>query len=121
MSMFYFGKVPPSVYSASDKKVCPMCGLFFADIIKSGKAGCGECYSTFKNELAPSVVKIHGTVNHTGKFPKSRGAQISAKRKIEELGARLKRVVAEQNFEEAALIRDEIKRLNGESQGEGSL
>jgi len=120
-NMFDPKKIPPSVYSAAHKKACPMCGLSFADIAKSGKAGCGECYGTFKSELTPNVIRIHGTANHTGKIPKNRGAQITAKRKIEELGAKLKKMVDEQNFEEAAVIRDEIKKLSGESQGGASI
>ena len=115
-NMFDFSKIPPSAYSAAHKKTCPMCGLLFADITKSGKAGCGECYETFKNELIPNVTRIHGTAAHTGKVPKNRSAQISAKRKIEELGLKLKKMVDDQNFEEAALIRDEINKLKRDSQ-----
>ena len=112
-SMLNFNR---TLYPAVEKKVCPMCGLSFADISKSGKAGCGECYETFKNELKPSVIRIHGTANHTGKIPKNRSLQISAKRKIEELNIKLRKMIDEQNFEEAALIRDEINKISREIQ-----
>ena len=114
-NMLVFYKIPAQQRSAADKtekKICPACGSSFADIAQTRKAGCGKCYEIFRNEFTPTVTGIHGTANHTGKIPQNKRLQIGAKRKIEELGARLKAMIAEQNFEEAAVIRDEIKRLN---------
>ena len=96
-----------------EKTTCPMCGLSFSDITKTGKAGCGQCYETFKNELKPNVMRIHGTANHTGKIPKDRSLYINAKRKIEELNIKLNKAVDEQNFEEAVILRDEINKIKG--------
>lgn len=118
-NMFNFNAVSPSLPFVTEKQTCPMCGLSFSDITKSGKIGCGKCYETFKNELEPNVMRIHGTARHTGKIPKNRSLQISAKRKIEELNIRLKKTVAEQNFEEAAVIRDEINKINSEIKTQG--
>ena len=112
-NMLDFNKISPSLNSVIEKDACPMCGLTFADITKSGKAGCGKCYETFKNELTPNVIRIHGTANHTGKIPKDRSLYINAKRKIEELNIKLNKMVEEQNFEEAAVIRDEINKIKG--------
>ena len=108
---------PSHAVTVAERKTCSMCGLSFADITKTGKVGCGECYEIFKNELKPTVIRIHGTANHTGKIPKNRSVQISAKRKIEELNIRMKKAIEEQNFEEAAVIRDEINKINQELQG----
>ena len=94
-----------------EKTVCPICGQSFSDIVKSGKAGCGQCYETFKNEFTPNIIKIHGTANHIGKIPKSKSLYINAKRKIDELNLKMKKVIEEQNFEEAAVIRDEINKI----------
>jgi len=113
-NMLNFNK---NLYQIAEKKVCSMCGWSFTNIDKTGKVGCGGCYETFKNELTPTVMQIHGTAKHTGKIPKNRSAQISAKRKIEELNIKMKKVIAEQNFEEAAVIRDEINKINAEMQG----
>ena len=118
-SMLNFNKTSPSAlsFTETERKICPVCGSSFTDITKSGKAGCGSCYETFKNELAPNVIRIHGTANHTGKIPKNRSAQISAKRKIEQLKVKLKKAIEAQNFEEAAVIRDDIAKVNQEIQG----
>ena len=115
-NLFNLNKTPASLPFVAEKQTCPMCGWSFQDIIKSGKAGCGECYAAFKNELEPSVIRIHGTAKHTGKIPKNMSAKITAKRKTEELGVKLKKMIADQNFEEAAVIRDEINKINSENQ-----
>lgn len=115
-SMLNFNKNAPALQSVEEKTVCPMCGQAFSDIVKSGKAGCGKCYEIFKNEFMPNIIKIHGTANHTGKIPKSRGLYINAKRKINELNIRMKKAIEEQSFEEAAVIRDEINKINNEMQ-----
>jgi len=111
MLNFSSNKLSPSLNSVTEKNLCPVCGMSFNDIAKSGKAGCGKCYETFKSELKPTVIRIHGTSSHTGKIPKDRSLYINAKRKIGELNIKLRKVVEEQNFEEAAVIRDEINKL----------
>ena len=114
---FNFGKFAAGAGPAQKNSKCPMCGLSFSDIAKSGKAGCGKCYAAFKSELEPSVMRIHGTARHTGKIPKNMSERLGVKRKIEELGRKLKKMVADQNFEEAALVRDEINKIKKESGG----
>ena len=98
---------------------CLMCGSSFYDITQSGKAGCGKCYETFRNEFEPNVTRIHGTAKHTGKIPGNMSAKLTAKRKIEELNIKLKKMIADQNFEEAAVIRDEIKKININTDSQG--
>jgi len=105
-----FGQPAPNYNT--ERKSCPLCGTNFAQIVQYGKIGCGECYTVFKAELEPTVIKMHGRAKHTGKVPKNLESKISVKRKIEELNIKLKRMIEVQNFEEAALIRDEINKLN---------
>ena len=116
-NMFNFNKIASPPALSAKNNICPMCGSNFSDIIKTGKAGCGKCYETFRSELEPNVIRIHGTARHTGKIPKNMSAKINAKRKIGELNVKLKKMIADQNFEEAAIIRDEINKINKESQG----
>ena len=113
-NMLNFNKpaAPSTLAEPAKNNICPMCRSAFADIIQSGKAGCGQCYGTFKNEFEQNVIRIHGTAKHTGKIPKSMNARLSAKRRIEELNIKLKKMIADQNFEEAAVIRDEINQIN---------
>ena len=96
----------------SEHKSCRLCGAVFAELIKSNKIGCGECYTAFKAELEPTVIKMHGRAKHTGKVPKNLEFEIIIKRKTEELNIKLKKMIELQNFEEAAVLRDEINNLN---------
>ncbi len=94
-------------------KQCPICGSTFSQIAKSGKAGCTQCYDTFRTELLPYLKRVHGSVKHIGKTP-----EISPNNDtIEELREKLKLLVAEENYEEAAVIRDKIKSLEAQDNG----
>ena len=106
-----------SVRSDKDalEKSCPCCGSTFANIAETGKVGCAECYNVFSDELLPYLKRIHGSVIHNGKSPEKKELIIKDDRfKISELKRKLSSLVAEENYEEAAIVRDEIKKLEGE-------
>ena len=98
--------------TVKEKKLqCPSCGLTYTDFKKLGKVGCGQCYETFKTYLVPLFKRIHGSDTHIGKIPRKKGKVPKAKKvNIEELKRRLKKAVELEEFEEAAQLRDEIKR-----------
>ncbi len=91
---------------------CPVCGASFADIAESGKVGCAECYRTFYSELLPYLKRVHGTVKHTGKIPNSAPLAVKPQEEtVDTLRMELNRLVSEERFEEAAVVRDKIKKL----------
>lgn len=106
-----FAKSSPQ--SPRNKKSCPSCGTTLNEIIKTGKIGCAHCYETFSEELARSIEKIHGKSMHTGKVPHSAAGSIRRKNLLTEYKMELNRMIAEQEFEKAAEIRDKIKELEG--------
>ena len=87
---------------------CEKCGSTFNDIVRSGRMGCGDCYSTFYDKLLPSFERIHGRTHHEGKKANT-SPEIKKLSKTEELKENLKQAVEAQNYEEAARLRDEIK------------
>lgn len=106
-----FGEISSGELPKKQTK-CSVCGAAFSDIAKTGKVGCSECYKVFYNELLPYLKRVHGSTNHSGKVPES--APISVKEKtetIDELRNELTRLVAEEKYEQAAVIRDKIKEL----------
>ena len=104
------------IESALDEKTCSCCGSTFANIVESGKVGCSQCYKIFEKELLPYLKRIHGSVNHTGKTPGSKELVVTeVKDRVSELKRQLAELVAAENYEEAAIVRDEIKRLEGEN------
>jgi protein arginine kinase activator len=93
---------------------CPNCGLTYADFKKIGRLGCGDCYNAFKKYLAPLLKRIHGSSQHVGKSPtlmKSSAKALKKNTDIQELRDKLQRAVEQEQFEEAARLRDQIKKL----------
>lgn len=103
---------------------CDCCGTDFNTIRKTGKVGCGNCYSVFEKELSPTISRIHGKTTHIGKKPcvavetsAVENESIAEKTvnekesKIAELKAQMSVAVKNEDFESAARLRDEIKSL----------
>ena len=115
---------------------CNSCGYTFDDIINTGRLGCKNCYDIFQDRLDPIIKKIQGDNRHVGRIGKIIDSKIdninddkeeSMKKdiknggnskednkelsKIEKLQEELKKAIAEEKYEEAAKIIDEIKKL----------
>lgn len=119
---------------------CNACGRTFAQFRSTGVLGCPQCYAVFENQLGPLLSRAHeGGTHHVGKSPKSMSgnaqdvksnaearegssaaASLSARvqaeaeeteRRLGRLRASLKEAVANEQYEKAAKIRDELHRL----------
>lgn len=105
--------------SVAKETVCPVCGRTFEDFRRTGRVGCGDCYSIFSNNMLPLIKRVHGNFQHNGKIPKRTGGVIKVKRNVEKLKDDLKRLVENEEYEKAAQVRDEIKYLENELNGIG--
>ncbi len=86
------------------------------DIAHVGKFGCANCYATFKDDIIDIVRRVQGgQFEHVERHHVSH-KKIALKRKIEEKNEYLKKLIEIQDFEEAAIVRDEIKALKAESE-----
>ncbi len=101
----------PESLIADNVDRCSMCGTTFSSIRKTGNAGCGKCYETFRSQLMPLIGRIHGKTVHNGRIPKSVEGSLGVKNKISELENELKKAIEAQEFEKAAKIRDELAEL----------
>ncbi len=97
-------------------KVCSCCNSSFNEIAKTGKVGCAQCYTTFKAELLPYIKRVHSTTNHIGKKPNSAVMVVDKTTEISKLRERLNELIKTEKFEEAAVLRDEIKRVQEETE-----
>ena len=93
--------------------VCPSCDRDINTIKNSGLVGCADCYVFFRNELTPLLVDMHGSAEHHGKVPKLDDARARVRQDLETKRALLKRSLRAERYEEAALLRDEIKAIEG--------
>lgn len=96
---------------SSEIKVCPVCGMSFANIRNQGKLGCSQCYTVFEQELEPILRRINGNSQHVGKIPSRSGQQVLVQKQLEKLKIDLQKAVAEEQYEQAAEMRDAIKEL----------
>jgi len=92
-------------------KVCSRCGMTFDNFKTDGRLGCDICYVSFAKEVEVLLKNVQGSTRHDGKYPRRMGAGILNQRQVSELRSQLKKSVEEENFEEAARLRDEIKAL----------
>lgn len=95
---------------------CPRCGLDYRKFKETGKFGCAKCYEVFSDDIEILLKNIHGHSKHIGKIPAKSEERILKQREIENLKKELKDNIKVENFEKAAIIRDEIKKINGEIQ-----
>jgi protein arginine kinase activator len=92
---------------------CPRCGFTQADFKKSGRLGCPECYVTFAEGLRGLLKTMHKGTRHTGKAPEALRATRENADKLKTLQTKLAKAIKDENYEQAALMRDEIKQLTG--------
>ncbi len=99
---------------------CQSCGLTFDGFKSSGRMGCSDCYRTFANEIDTILKNVQGSNRHQGKFPHKFGAELLYKREVERLKTQLTKAVENEEYEEAAKLRDMIKELENGRGGEQS-
>jgi len=97
---------------------CPVCGFSQADFKKTGRLGCSACYDAFAEGLSGMLKNMHRGSVHTGKVPAKLRAGRMRNKELAGLQASLQQAVQEEHFEEAAAIRDKIRRLEDESRAE---
>jgi protein arginine kinase activator len=90
---------------------CPQCGFSQADFKKSGRLGCSACYTTFAEGLEGLLKSMHKGTRHIGKVPEALRKSRDLSDHLKSLQKRLAKAIEEENFEQAALLRDEIKQV----------
>jgi protein arginine kinase activator len=90
---------------------CPHCGIKFVEFRNTGRLGCPHDYQAFREDLLPLLENIHGEVRHSGKVPRRLPQNKESQSELIQLRNRLKQAVTKEDYEEAAKLRDSIKRL----------
>jgi protein arginine kinase activator len=91
---------------------CPRCGLRFAQFRERGLLGCSECYRAFEADLQPLIERAHeGGCQHTGKVPRRANESQNTLQRIVALRQLLNQAVQAEEYEKAAVLRDELLHL----------
>lgn len=94
------------------KKInCPKCGLDYKMFMDTGKFGCEKCFEVFEEDINSLLKNIHGHNEHKGKLPKRLKGKILKKREVDDLREELRHSIDIEDFEKAAILRDEIKKI----------
>jgi protein arginine kinase activator len=88
---------------------CPACGFTQADFKKAGRLGCAECYKTFADGLDQLLKSMHKGTRHRGKVPAALRESQDLAEKLKTLQKKLSKAVSDEDYEQAAHCRDEIK------------
>lgn len=114
---------------ADSKTACANCGLTYEDFKRIGRLGCSECYQAFRKSLSGLLKRIQGSGQHLGKVPKRQVAVSGSppslphvtkekekpKSELQDLRDKLRSAVQEEDFEEAARLRDKIRDMEKRS------
>jgi protein arginine kinase activator len=125
---------------APAEPTCPACGTTYSQFRQSGQLGCAACYEAFESQLGPLLERWHeGGSHHVGKVPKRAAGTTGAHanvpaapgatparvaesllgneqqraKKVQSLQKQLDEAVRAEQYERAASLRDEIRRLHG--------
>lgn len=105
---------------------CKNCGMTYEDFINNGMFGCEECYDTFQDPIDSLLKNLHGTTKHVGRGINNKNAEKivveddekqenNAENKKDndaqkDLQQELEKAIREERYEDAAKIRDKIKK-----------
>jgi protein arginine kinase activator len=93
---------------------CLVCGYTQADFKKTGRLGCSTCYTTFAEGLNTLLKAMHKGTEHVGKLPQRAQRTMELADRMRLLTESLEKAVAEEKYETAASLRDQIKQLEHE-------
>lgn len=94
-----------------NKLKCKTCGMSYESFKKNGRLGCEDCYESFKRVVMPLIKRVQGATHNMGKVPASMSGKAKIDMEIRELQEKLKKHVANEEFEEAAQLRDKIRQM----------
>jgi len=89
---------------------CLECGASLFEIKSIGRFGCPVCYETFRDQVESLLPQVQaGSKKHLGKKPKYGNIELMKKE--------MQKAVAEERYEDAAVLRDRLKTLEQGIQG----
>ncbi len=97
-----------------DDLVCEQCGMTYGEFQKCGMLGCAACYQAFKTPMTALLQRVHGNTQHAGRVPGGAHSGTSIRMNIDRLKQKLQKAIADEEYEQAAKLRDTIRALNAQ-------
>lgn len=99
------------VAQKEEKLVCNKCGETVEEFKKTGCVGCEECYDVFRNIINDKIKDSQPGAKHIGRIPKIGGKELLQRNKLKNLKQQLQVLIQEEEYEKAAVVRDEIREI----------
>ena len=109
---------PEEQTAAGGDPVCERCNTTLSQFTKSGRLGCPQCYKSFHEQLTPMLQQIHGRVQHAGRKALDTEAAQRRRALYDRLTRQLEQAVETEDFETAAILRDQLRHLSDTEGGE---
>ena len=102
---------------------CSQCNMTYDEFMNTGKFGCANCYNTFADKIDPVLNRLHGSTKYIGRKAKvSNNVLKKADNKhqvkekdnndnLKNLKDQLRNAIKEERYEDAAKLRDQIKKI----------
>lgn len=115
------GSFLPNAKQVEELK-CKECGETFEEFVNTGKFGCGNCYEVFSDKIDTILKNMHNGNRHIGRkgipskthITNAKQEVVENQSQLEKLKQDLKQAIQEERYEDAAKIRDEIKKQEEE-------
>lgn len=97
---------------------CPKCGMTLEDLRRRGRVGCERDYQVFRQYLDELLERMHGATAHVGRRPGGRehDEEPSRDRRVADLRDALAVAIREEDYERAAVLRDELRTMEARPQ-----
>ena len=101
----------PKMEKEKIKPVCLTCGLTYDEFQKTKKAGCSDCYIVFKDSIKSIIKNVYGEKTYKGRIPSKAHKELFQRDKLKNLKHKLQILIEQEEYEKAAVIRDEIRKI----------
>jgi protein arginine kinase activator len=90
---------------------CSKCGLPYTEFKATSQLGCSECYKAFAPVIGPLLERIQGSTQHVGKTFNHSIRHVNLMQELARLKLELHDAIEHEAYEQAALIRDQIREV----------
>jgi Uncharacterized protein with conserved CXXC pairs len=129
LAPFSLGDVfPHAIRSDHDELRCKTCGMTLSQFKKVGVVGCQNCYHDLRTGTEPILRQVQKGMRHVGRTPIGHSAaklpshstaekQDDQLVELNRLQAEMNQAVAKEDFENAAVLRDQIRTMELKARG----
>jgi len=104
-----------SLEELEEEVLCSKCSLKLSVFRSLGMLGCAECYTAFEAAITKILQQVHGSTRHKGKkYGIFKTMEKSSGHSLKQLRSDLDTAIKNEQFEEAAQLRDAIHLLRQE-------